>query len=257
MTSCGRVDFSAGTSMNSKSSKSKLRAFFNSPAMRALKEQLCDIGRRMWQREYVDGNGGNLAIRVGADLALCTPTLVSKGFMKPDDLCLVDFDGHQLAGTKRCTSEILMHLQIMRHQPRAVATCHCHPPLATGFAVAGILPPTRLVSEYELFVSLALAPYRTPGTPELGRLVSKLADRHNTILLANHGVVSWSHNNLEDAYFKMEILENYCRTVLTTKRLGVPAKKMTPAQLAELLKIKKRLGIPDPRHGSKTDKTTW
>jgi L-fuculose-phosphate aldolase len=233
--------------MNSKSSKSRRRAFFNSPALRALREQLCDIGRRLWQREYVDGNGGNLAIRVGENVALCTPTLVSKGFMQPGDMCLVDFDGNQLAGTKKCTSEILMHLQIMRRQPRAVATCHCHPPLATGFAVAGILPPTRLVTEFELFVSLAIAPYRTPGTPELGRLVAKLADHHNTILLANHGVVSWSHNNLEDAYFKMEILENYCRTVLAAERLSVPAKKIAPAQLIELLKIKKRLGIPDPR----------
>jgi L-fuculose-phosphate aldolase len=236
--------------MNSKSSKSKLRAFFNSSAARTLKEHLCDIGRRLWQREYVDGNGGNLAIRVGADLALCTPTLVSKGFMKPEDMCLVDFAGHQLAGTKKCTSEILMHLQIMRRQPRAVATCHCHPPLATGFAVAGILPPSGLVTEFELFVSLALAPYRTPGAPELGRLVAGLADQHNTILLANHGVVSWSHNNLEDAYFKMEILESYCRTVQAAKRLGVPAKPIAKAQLIELLKIKKCIGIPDPRHRS-------
>src|ERR1017187_1162382 len=100
--------------MNSRSSKSKLQTLFNSSAARNLKAQLCDIGRRLWQREYVDGNGGNLAIRVGEDLALCTPTLVSKGFMKPEDMCLVDFDGNQLAGTKRPTSEILMHLQIER-----------------------------------------------------------------------------------------------------------------------------------------------
>ena len=208
----------------------------------------------MWQREYVDGNGGNLAVRVGEDLALCTPTMVSKGFMKLDDTCLVDFDGNQLAGTKKCTSEILMHLQIMQRQPRAVATCHCHPPLATGFAVAGILPPTRLVSEFELFVSLALAPYHTPGTRELGRFVAGLADRHNTILLANHGVVSWSHNNLEDAYFKLEILENYCRTVLAAKQTGVAMRPMTKAQINDLLTIKKRLGIPDPRHEQKAVK---
>jgi L-fuculose-phosphate aldolase len=239
--------------MNSKSSKPALKAFFNSPVARNLKEQLCDIGRRLWQREYVDGNGGNLAIRVGQDLALCTPTLMSKGFMKPEDICLVDFEGNQLAGTKNRTSEILMHLQIMQRQPRAVATCHCHPPSSTGFAVAGILPPTRLVTEFELFVSLTIAPYRTPGTPELGRLVAALADQHNTILLANHGVVSWSHNNLEDAYFKIEILETYCRTILAAKQLGVPARKLTPAQLFDLLKIKKRLGVPDPRYGLKQE----
>ncbi len=234
--------------MNSKSSKSELKAFFNSPAIRSLKEQICDIGRRMWQREYVDGNGGNLAIRVGKDIALCTPTLVSKGFMQPRDICLIDFEGNQLAGTKKRTSEILMHLQIMKRQPEAVATCHCHPPSSTGYAVAGKLPPIGPVSEFELFVSLAMVPYRTPGTPALGRLVADLVNRHNTILLANHGVVSWSHNDLEDAYFKMEILENYCRTILASTQLGVPAKKMTKAQIRDLLKIKRGLGIPDPRH---------
>src|SRR5438445_13826168 len=83
----------------------------------------------------------------------------------------------------------------------------------------------------------------------MGKLVADLTDKHNTILMANHGVVSWSHNNVEDAYFKMEILEAYCRTILVTAQLGVPAKTMSPAQLQDLLKIKQSLGIPDPRHG--------
>ncbi len=242
---------SPGKPLNSKSPKAELETYFKSPAAHALKEQLCDIGRRLWQREYVDGNGGNIAIRVGEDIAICTPTLVSKGFMKPEDMCLVDFEGNQLAGTKRRTSEILMHLQIMKQQPKAVATCHCHPPYSTGFAVAGVLPPTCMIPEFEVFASVAIAPYRTPGTPEMGKLVAELVDKHNTILMANHGVVSWSHNNLEDAYFKMEILEAYCRTILVTAQVGKPANTMTPTQLQDLLKIKQSLGIPDPRHGLK------
>ena len=237
--------------LSSKSSQAELEAFFRSPSCHKLKEQLCDIGRRLWQREYVDGNGGNIAIRVGEDIALCTPTLVSKGFMKPEDMCLVDFEGNQLAGDKKRTSEILMHLQIMKRQPRAVATCHCHPPYSTGFAVAGVMPPTCMIPEFEVFASVAIAPYRTPGTPEMGQLVADLVDKHNTILMANHGVVSWSHNNVEDAYFKMEILEAYCRTLLVTSQLGRPAKTMTAPQLQDLLKIKQSLGIPDPRHGLK------
>ena len=237
--------------LNSKSSKSELEAFFNSAYCQNLKEQLCEMGRRLWQRAYVDGNGGNIAIRVGEDIALCTPTLVSKGFMKPEDMCLVDFEGNQYCGVKKRTSEILMHLQIMKRQPRAVATVHCHPPYSTGFAVAGVEPPTCMIPEYEVFSSVAIAPYRTPGTPEMGQLVAELVDKHNTILMANHGVVSWSHNNVEDAYFKMEILEAYCRTVLVTAQLGRPAKTMTPTQLQDLLKIKQSLGIPDPRHGLK------
>ncbi|HWV99737.1 MAG TPA: class II aldolase/adducin family protein [Candidatus Acidoferrum sp.] len=235
----------------SRSSKAEIDAFFNSPKIQALKLQICDIGRRLWQRAYVDGNGGNIAIRVSEDIALCTPTLVSKGFMKPEDMCFVDLDGNQFCGTKKRTSEILMHLQIMKRQPRAVATVHCHPPHATGFAVAGVEPPTCMIPEFEVFSSVAIAPYRTPGTPEMGKLVADLVDKHNTILMANHGVVTWSHNDVEDAYFKMEILEAYCRTVLVASQLGKPVNTMTAAQLQDLLKIKQTLGIPDPRFGLK------
>jgi L-fuculose-phosphate aldolase len=237
--------------VTSKSSAAELEVLLNSPRVHELKLQICDVGRRLWQRAYVDGNGGNIAIRVSDDIALCTPTLVSKGFMKPEDMCLVDLEGNQLAGAKKRTSEILMHLQIMKRQPRAVATVHCHPPYATGFAVAGVEPPTCMIPEYEVFSSVAIAPYRTPGTLEMGKLVADLVDKHNTIIMANHGVVAWSHNNVEDAYFKMEILEAYCRTVMVATQLGKPANTMTPAQLQDLLKIKQSLGIPDPRFGLK------
>lgn len=237
--------------LSSKSPKAELEALFNSPYCHELKLQICDIGKRLWQRAYVDGNGGNIAIRVGEDIVLCTPTLVSKGFMRPEDLCLVDFEGNQLAGVKKRTSEILMHLQMMKRQPKALATVHCHPPYATGFAVAGVEPPTCMIPEYEVFASVATAPYRTPGTPEMGKLVADLVDQHNVILMANHGVVAWSHNSIEDAYFKMEILEAYCRTVLVSAQLGRPPQTMTPAQLQDLLKIKQSMGIPDPRHGLK------
>lgn len=237
--------------LSSKSSKSELDSFFNSAYCHNIKLQICDVGRRLWQRAYVDGNGGNIAVRAGEDIAVCTPTLVSKGFMKPEDMCLVDFEGNQLCGAKKRTSEILMHLQMMKRQPKAVATVHCHPPHATGFAVAGVEPPTCMVPEYEVFASVAIAAYRTPGTPEMGQLVADLVDKHNVILMANHGVVSWSHNSVEDAYFKMEILEAYCRTILVAAQLGKPVNTMTPAQLQDLLRIKQSLGIPDPRHGLK------
>src|SRR5262245_57869265 len=74
--------------LSSKSAKSELEAMFNSAYCHDLKLQICDVGRRLWGRAYVDGNGGNIAIRLGEDIALCTPTLVSKGFMKPEDMCL-------------------------------------------------------------------------------------------------------------------------------------------------------------------------
>ena len=238
--------------ISSKSSKAELDAFFATPHVQQLKAEICEVGRRMWHRAYVDGNGGNIAVRVGEDVALCTPTLVSKGFMKPEDICLVDLEGTQFCGNKKRTSEILMHLQIMKRQPRAVATVHCHPPHATAFAVAGVEPPSCMIPEIEVFIGrVPIAPYRTPGTPEMGKLVADLVEQHNTVLMGNHGAVSWSHVSVEDAYFKMEILEAYCRTVWVASQLGAPLKTFTPNQLQDLLKIKQTLGIPDPRIGLK------
>lgn len=239
-------------SISASSSAGDLEAFFRSPELEDLKEQICEVGRRLWQRAYVDGNGGNIAIRVADDLALCTPTLISKGFMKPADMCLVDLDGNQKAGEKKRTSEILMHLEIMKRQPRAKATVHCHPPHATAFAVAGVEPPTCMIPEIEVFIGkVPIAPYRTPGTPEMGKLVADLVDQHNTVLMGNHGAVAWSHLTVEDAYFKMEILEAYCRTVWVASQLGTPLKTMSADQLKDLLAIKQNLGIPDPRIGLK------
>jgi len=105
--------------VTSKSPKNEIEAFFNSPRIHDLKLQICEIGRRLWQRAYVDGNGGNIGHSCGRGHRPCTPTLVSKGFMKPEDLCLVDLEGNQLIGTKNRTSEILMHLRIMNgsHAP--------------------------------------------------------------------------------------------------------------------------------------------
>lgn len=233
--------------IHAQSSRAELEAFFHSPYAQALKEQICEMGRRLWQRAYVDGNGGNMAIRVGADVAICTPTLVSKGALKPEDLCLVDFEGHQLLGTKKRTSEILMHLQIMKRQPKAVATCHCHPPYATAFAVANVAPPTCLLPEFEVFCSVGVAPYRTPGTADMGKLVADLTEQYNTILMANHGVVTWSHNHLEEAYWRMEIVEAYCRTIVVAGQLGHPVNTFTGSQMKDLLNIKQKLGFVDPR----------
>lgn len=221
---------------------------FNSPEAKILKEQICDIGRRMWQREYVDGNGGNISARLGDSFFLCTPTGVSKGFLTPDMLCLVDQDGNQLAGTSKRTSEFMTHLAIYRSTPAAQAVCHGHPVHATAFAAVGVEPPPRLIPEIEVFVGqVALAPYHTPGSPEVADSITPLAPNHQSILMGNHGLITWG-NSVEDAYFKMEITDAYCRTVwiatsLPNKGTTIPCDKMT-----DLLNLKRNMGLPDSRY---------
>ncbi len=227
----------------------EIETFFRSEPIEALKQQMCETGRRMWQRDYTDGNGGNISIRTGDNLALCTPTLISKGFMQPEDICLVDLDGRQLAGIRQRTSEILTHLAVMKAQPQAKACCHAHPPHATAFAVAKVQPPTCMIPEAEVFLGqIALAEYDTPGTPAVAERVGRLSQNHHAILMVNHGVLTWG-KTIEDAYWKMENTDAYCRTVWVASFLGNELSTISAGQMKELLEIRKKLGMSDPREG--------
>lgn len=230
--------------------RSQWEALFHSKEAESLKQQICDIGRRCWQRDYCDGNGGNISARLG-DVFICTPTGVSKGFMKPEMMCLVDIDGNQLAGTWKRTSEILTHMAIYRAVPQAKSVAHAHPVYATAFAMAGLEPPQCLIPEMEVFVGRApLAPYRTPGSIEMQSVIAPLAPKHQSILMGNHGVLCWG-TSVEDAYFKMEITDAYCRTVVVASHLPTNRTKIPPEGVRELLDIKKKLGLPDAREDLK------
>src|SRR5262249_46312594 len=112
-----------------------------------LKEQICEIGRRVYAKGFAAANDGNISIRLNDREVLCTPTMMSKGFLKPEDLCVVDYEGKQLRGTRRRSSEILLHLAVYKHRPDVQAVVHCHPPHATAFAVAGLLIPKCILPE--------------------------------------------------------------------------------------------------------------
>ncbi len=228
-----------------------IEKFFHSPALEAIKAKMCDIGRRMWEKDYVDGNGGNITVRVSDELVLCTPTLISKGFMQPSDMCLIDLEGRQVAGTKKRTSEALTHLGIMKRQPKARACVHAHPPHATAFAVASVVPPPCLIPEAEVFIGkIGLAEYQTPGTPENANAVGHVGVDHQVVLMQNHGVITWG-NDAEDAYWKMENIDAYCKTVWIASQLGSGLHSFGPAKLKELIAIRQKLGMDDARLGTK------
>lgn len=226
----------------------EIAAFFNSPAIVEIKQRMVDIGKRMWAREYTDGNGGNLTIRVGDNLVLCTPTLVSKGFMTLEQMCLVDMEGNQLAGKYKRTSECMTHLAIMKRQPKAKACCHAHPPHGTAFAVAGVQPPTCMIPEAEVFLGqIGMAEYRTPGSPANAEVVGNAAVDHMAVLMVNHGVITWG-KDIEDAYWKMENVESYCKTVWVASQLkGGQLLTITGGQAKELISLRKSLGMDDKR----------
>jgi L-fuculose-phosphate aldolase len=195
----------------------------------------------------VDGNGGNISERVSKDYMICTPTLLSKGDLRVEDLSLVDMNNQQICGDCPHTSELLLHLEIYKTVPQAKAVIHCHPPYATAHAVAGVVPQGNLIPEEEVFVGpVALSPYETPGTLAFAQSVRPLAKDHNTILLGNHGIVCWG-DTVTHAEWCVEIVETYCKTIMIASQLHPNLNEIPPSKIADLLALKKKMGLPDAR----------
>ncbi len=207
-----------------------------------VRREICEVGRRIYQRGYVAANDGNISARLGPDRVLCTPTGVSKGFMAEDMLCLCDLEGRQVAGHLKISSEIRMHLEIYKLRPDIHAVAHAHPPTATGFAVAGIELTQCILPE--VIVSLGgipLAPYATPGGPQIFEPMKPLLEKYDAVLMANHGVVTLG-KDVMDAHFKMETVEHFARIALVAHQLG-SAKTLTAPQVGELIDLRERFGI--------------
>jgi L-fuculose-phosphate aldolase len=220
---------------------------FTTPEAEAVKLEICAVGKKLWNRQYVDGNGGNISYRIGPNEVICTPTLVSKYDLTPDDLCLVDLEGKQVAGKRPRTSEILLHLEIFKAVPEAKSCVHCHPPHATAYAITGRVPPSRIIPEFEVFVGkVAVSPYETPGTKAFAETVIPYVKNHNTVLLANHGIICWA-DTVTHAEWYAEVVDTYCWTLMLAAQLGVPISQISEKHTNDLLNIKKTIGLPDAR----------
>ena len=222
---------------------------FNSAEANALRAEIILTGRKLWDRQYVDGNGGNISVRLGAEFVLCTPTMLSKADLEVADICLSDLNGKILAGDRTLTSELLLHLEIYKANQKARAVVHCHPPYATAFAVAGVIPPNGMIPEYEVFIGpAAVAPYETPGTQAFAETVLPFVHEHNTILLKNHGVVCWA-DTVTHAEWLAEIMDTYCKTYLIAKQIGEPLGVIPDDKIDDILRRKQWMGLPDARMG--------
>jgi L-fuculose-phosphate aldolase len=227
-------------------------ALFYTPEAEAIKQEICAVGRKLWMRSYVDGNGGNISYRIGPNEVICTPTLCSKYDLRPEDLCMVDLDGTQLVGSRARTSEILLHLEIYKAVPEAKGVVHCHPAHATAYAITGKIPPSCVIPEYEVFIgAVAVSPYETPGTQKFAETVVPYVRHHNTVLLSNHGIVCWA-DTVTHAEWYAEVVDTYCWTLMNAQQLGVPITAIPQDKTQDLLNIKKKLGLPDVRFGECT-----
>lgn len=209
-----------------------------------IKKQICDIGKRIYDRGMVAANDGNISVKLSDNEFLCTPTGVSKGFMTPEYICKVDANGnviHANAGFKP-SSEIKMHMRVYKQRPDVQSVVHAHPIYATSFAIAGIPLKQPIMPEAVIALGwVPIAEYGTPSTEEIPDAIEKYLPYFDAVLLANHGALSYS-DSLLNAYHKMESLEFYAELLFKAKQLGGP-KELSISQVERLYEIRRQFGL--------------
>ncbi len=204
-----------------------------------LRQEIVEVGRRLWQKGFVAANDGNITCRLDEDFVLTTPTGVSKGFMTPDMIVKVDMDGNTSEGYLKPSSEIFVHLMIYKERPDVQAVLHAHPPFATAFAVAGISLEHPILPEAVLHLDgVPLSPYGTPGTPELVEAIRPYIRGRNAVLLENHGAFTVGDSPLH-AYYRMETLEHFAKISLLARLLG-RERVLSPQEVYRLLQSRDR-----------------
>ncbi len=211
---------------------------------REIKQEMCEIGKRVYDRGMVASNDGNFSVKLNEHEFLCTPTGVSKGFMTPEFICKVDENGNVLEANEgfRPSSEIKMHLRIYQKREDVRAVVHAHPMYATTFAIAGQPLMDPIMPEAVIFLGgVPLARYGTPGTVEVPDSVEPFLDQYDAVLLENHGALTYS-DTLLNAYHKMESVEFYARLLYQTKMIGGP-QILSPERVEQLYETRRGLDI--------------
>lgn len=207
-----------------------------------LRKEIIEVGRRLHQKNFVAANDGNISARIDSHRILITPTTVSKGFMNPAELVIVDLSGRVIDGRKKPSSEMGMHLRIYRERNDVMSVCHAHPPTATGFAVAGIPLDENVLPEVVVALgNVPLLEYKTQGTGELTNIVGNAFKKYDAVLMSNHGVVT-SGEDVFSAYYKMETVEHYAKIILTARNLG-NINRLPDEEIIKLREQRAKFGI--------------
>jgi L-fuculose-phosphate aldolase len=211
----------------------------------SLRADIVEVGRRLYSRGYCASNDGNISVRLDDRRVLTTPKSVSKGYMTADMMVVTDMSGRKISGDRDPSSELLMHLAVYRNRPDAHAVVHAHPPLATGFAVAGIPLDRAVLAEVVTTLgSIPIAEYGTPSTPELAQAVERFVKAHDGLLLANHGALTLAQE-LYAAYYKMETIEHFAKISLVARLLG-RERLLSREEVDRLQQLRGKYGIAAP-----------
>ncbi len=206
-----------------------------------LRNQIVDIGIRLYALGFVPATDGNISARLTPSTFLITPSGMPKGNINADDITKMTIDGRVISG-KKPSSEYKLHTTIYKEWSCAKAVVHAHPPVATAFACCGRDLSEPLTSELVITLGkIPLAPYATPGTDEVSTSVIPLLREHKALLLANHGAVTYGED-LEQAFQRMETVEHFAKITLNAETLG-GGKNIDANKVKELEAIRRKLGL--------------
>jgi L-fuculose-phosphate aldolase len=213
------------------------------------RHDICLVGEWLCDRGFVPATDGNISLRLDDQHILTTPTCANKGRMNPDELVVTGLDGRKIGTGLEPSSELGMHLLIYRCRPDVRAICHAHPPVATGFAAAGVSLNKAILCEAVLSLgAIPVAPYAMPGTPALSAALEPFVHGHDAILMGNHGVVTYG-SDLVTAFHRVEAVEQIARVTLVTEILG-RQNLLSSSEAAELLDRRARSGVCPPPTGN-------
>lgn len=185
-----------------------------------LRNAICEVGRRLYNRNLVAATDGNISARLSTGRYLCTPSGSQTGFLNPQDLVIVDDSGAKIEGAGAVSSEFLTHLAAYQIRPEINAVVHAHPPKAVALTLAGISMAEYILPEvvYSLG-AIPTARYATPGTAEGAEVIRELIAQCDALLLDRHGALTVGFDVM-DAYLKMEKIEHGAQTIFAARRLG-------------------------------------
>lgn len=212
------------------------------PTDAEVKRDILEAGRRLYQKNFVAANDGNLSAKVSDHFVWATPTGVSKGFMTEDMLVKLDLDGNVVEGSHKPSSEIKMHLRIYREAPEIHAVAHAHPPASSTFAAAGIPLDQALLQEAVVLLGvIPVAPYALPGSGALAESVVPYLSGYNGLLLEHHGAVSWGDSVMQ-ALYRLESIEYNATVMMYTRMLGCE-RPLKNKQIDELIALRPAWGV--------------
>jgi len=206
-----------------------------------LRQQLCDIGRMLYERGFIGLPDGNLAVRLDYQRLLVTPAGCLKGFMEPDMMVVTDLRGNP-TGEGRPSTEIRLHVAVLEERPDVHAVLHAHAPYSTAFSIAGLAMARCIIPEIVVTLgTVPMVPYATPGTDELPDCVREPIRSSDALVLERHGTVTVG-SDLWDAFRVLDMVEHASRITHLARQLG-KVKILDENQVERLMKVRKDLGI--------------